>query len=228
MDINRKGICINVGNCKNADSKLQIEVSVAADFICPECGRDLVEVPGKKQLPVKKIALFAVIPVVVMAIGAFYFLKVKNAVSVATEVDSTISKSVAAPVAPVPTPTVAPSSEQPPAAPSRADNSTVTAPAPDRRGSSSTGGEAGHDIQVGDYATFHPSGSGSKSSDQMDGILTFKSAGPVAKNDPQNRVADAGDKIIGTFLRKGIIPVAANWIDKNGNPKGKIFMGAGK
>ena len=35
METNRKGVCINVGNCKNADSKMTIEVSIAADFICP-------------------------------------------------------------------------------------------------------------------------------------------------------------------------------------------------
>ena len=50
MDENRKGICTNLGNCKNADSKLPIEVPITADFICPECDRELMEIIPKKTI----------------------------------------------------------------------------------------------------------------------------------------------------------------------------------
>ena len=60
MEENRKGICTNVGNnCKNADSKLTIEVPVTADFICPECERELMEIKPRKPFPLKKFLILS-------------------------------------------------------------------------------------------------------------------------------------------------------------------------
>lgn len=72
MDIKKKGLCINFGNCKNADNKLPVEVDVSADFICPECERDLVEIPERKwwKEGYNKFAIVAVVFFVVV-FGAY-------------------------------------------------------------------------------------------------------------------------------------------------------------
>lgn len=63
--MNRKGICINVGNCKSADANRIIELSVTADFVCPECGRELKPVI-KKKIFTKRL-IFLIIAVVVLS-----------------------------------------------------------------------------------------------------------------------------------------------------------------
>lgn len=36
--LNKKGRCMNIGNCSKANAKEIIEVGIGEDFICPECG----------------------------------------------------------------------------------------------------------------------------------------------------------------------------------------------
>lgn len=38
---------MNIGNCNKANTKEVIEVGLGEDFVCPECGGQLVEVPGR-------------------------------------------------------------------------------------------------------------------------------------------------------------------------------------
>jgi len=76
--MNRKGLCTNFGNCKNADSKIALELSIAADFVCPECGRDLTEVKGRNPIPWPKVLLFAGIPTVIIALVLFFVLGKKH------------------------------------------------------------------------------------------------------------------------------------------------------
>lgn len=81
MDENRKGICTNIGNdCKNADSKLPLEVSLTADFICPECGRELLEIKGPTPIRWKKILLFTISPLVIglLIFGGIYLFSDKG------------------------------------------------------------------------------------------------------------------------------------------------------
>lgn len=84
METNRKGLCINAGNCKNADNKLPIELSVAEDFVCPECGRELVPVEKKNKLKIPKAALI-LLPLVIAILGLggyawYWYSKAKAAV----------------------------------------------------------------------------------------------------------------------------------------------------
>ena len=44
----KKGLCINYGNCMNADTKKLIEVNLGDDFSCPDCDGMLIEVRPKK------------------------------------------------------------------------------------------------------------------------------------------------------------------------------------
>ena len=40
--LNKKGRCMNIGNCNKANTKEVIEVGLGEDFVCPECGGQLV------------------------------------------------------------------------------------------------------------------------------------------------------------------------------------------
>ena len=40
--LNKKGRCRNLGNCPKANTKEIIEVGIGEDFVCPECGGQLV------------------------------------------------------------------------------------------------------------------------------------------------------------------------------------------
>ena len=93
METGRKGLCINVGNCKNADSKLPIEVSVAADFICPECGRDLVPIEQKRKMTISKpVLILGIVTIVLLggSVAGYYLLN--NDSSATTSVDNTKAK----------------------------------------------------------------------------------------------------------------------------------------
>ena len=52
---NRRGKCINFGNCVKADRKEIIELGFTEDFVCPECESDLIEEAKPASAPVGKI-----------------------------------------------------------------------------------------------------------------------------------------------------------------------------
>lgn len=116
MEQNRKGRCTNFVDCKNADSNIPIELSIAADFVCPECGRDLMPVVGPKKIPVKNILLIG-IPVIVICIALFYYFKIKNTVAegkgLISKIDTTISNVVKANTNTPPEQTSPPAAEKP-------------------------------------------------------------------------------------------------------------------
>lgn len=68
----KKGFCINVGNCNNANEKKVIEINIGEDFECPDCHGMLVEVKSKKTLTPIIAAVAAV--VLLGGGGAAYFL----------------------------------------------------------------------------------------------------------------------------------------------------------
>lgn len=71
METKRKGLCINFDNdCKYADNEIPIELDISADFVCPECNRDLIELNEKKfwKKLNKKVAIAGVILLVVFGI----------------------------------------------------------------------------------------------------------------------------------------------------------------
>ena len=73
MDI-RKGKCINFGNdCPIADHKQTVELSVTEDFVCPECGNDLIEDIPPKKLPWVKI-IIGIALLCGVGFGAYMFI----------------------------------------------------------------------------------------------------------------------------------------------------------
>lgn len=84
MNDKRNGICINVGNCRQADNKIKQEISIAADFVCSECGRDLIPLTEKGKMKLSKPMLIA-IPILVLLLGGagygwYYYSRAKAVV----------------------------------------------------------------------------------------------------------------------------------------------------
>lgn len=72
----RKGTCMNIGNCPNANEKKIIEVGIGEDFVCPnpECGGALKEIK-EKAFPGKAALIGVVVLLLLAGIGgAVYFL----------------------------------------------------------------------------------------------------------------------------------------------------------
>ncbi|MFI3292096.1 MAG: hypothetical protein SNG27_01655 [Rikenellaceae bacterium] len=70
----RTGKCTNFQNgCTTADSNKLVEVSILADFECPECGKELSEVQKKQAAPTGLIAGVAgVVAVAGLAAGSYF------------------------------------------------------------------------------------------------------------------------------------------------------------
>jgi len=58
------GKCINKTQCTNADSEKEIEIIFGDEFVCPECGNDLIET----ALPSTKIPLWMKITIAVIIV----------------------------------------------------------------------------------------------------------------------------------------------------------------
>lgn len=67
--VKRRGRCTNFGNnCATADANKIVEVDITEDFVCPDCGSDLMEI-AKKELPKWLIPAVAAVVVIAGAIG---------------------------------------------------------------------------------------------------------------------------------------------------------------
>jgi hypothetical protein len=89
----KKGQCINFGNCPKADSKEVIEVKLGDDFICPECGGTLVELPPQKN----HLKLILIIAGAVLALGGGGFAVYYNLIQEKVEIISEVIDAVEAP-----------------------------------------------------------------------------------------------------------------------------------
>jgi predicted RNA-binding Zn-ribbon protein involved in translation (DUF1610 family) len=69
----RQGKCTNFGNCEVANQQKIVPVPQGADFVCPECGRELTEI--RVAVAGNKNALFGGIILVVLLLAAFIGLK---------------------------------------------------------------------------------------------------------------------------------------------------------
>lgn len=67
----RKGKCTNFGNCTNADSGKVIDVPDGADFVCPECGRQLNAVEERQSSSMGPVVVLIFV-VLLLAGGAWY------------------------------------------------------------------------------------------------------------------------------------------------------------
>lgn len=78
-------------------------------------------------------------------------------------------------------------------------------------------------VPVGNYATFKEDPGAKHSGKIKEGTMIFHSAHLIADNDPQKRMAEPGDKVVGKWINGQLSN--ANWYDKDGNLKGKFYLG---
>lgn len=113
----KNGICVNIGNCDNANQKKVLEIGTGQDFVCPQCGKSLIIYSPPKG---KSAAMMAVIGLValliVLVIGWRMFAGDKEPASLPAPPPTAAPATPPAPVAATPpaasTPTVPASSGQ--------------------------------------------------------------------------------------------------------------------
>ena len=74
----KKGICLNVGNCDKANTKENITIQIGEDFICPDCGGDLVEIKEPPFPPTWLKLVVGGIIVVGIAIATYFLIFAGN------------------------------------------------------------------------------------------------------------------------------------------------------
>ena len=90
--MNKKGHCLNFGNCPKADRKEIIELSFTEDFVCPECQQDLIEIIQKSN-PLKKLLIPGIALLVIGGLiwGVFTYINIqKNKVKDVVEIGKKI------------------------------------------------------------------------------------------------------------------------------------------
>ena len=194
----RKGKCLNIGECANANSKKIVEVDVADEFVCPLCKTELVIVKPDKPIP--KSVIMAIIAVVVIGggIGAYFALSDNTDKIEVSQVSEPINQvSIEEPLKAVEADEVASISEE---------NDIVTV-------------ENGKPVfTYGKYT-----GEVVEGKAQGQGSFCFTKARRISKKDQKARMAEPGDYIDGEFFNNE--PVNVKWYNRKGEQKGAIMVG---
>ena len=203
----RYGICLN-DNCEKCKSKEVQEVPARKDFVCqnPECGKPLRECPPPKQGGNGKlIGIIAGVVVLLALIGGIFAFsgsdEEKTVAEPVKEAPVAVDSVKAAEPEPAPTPEAVPDPEK------KAEPKEVPAPKPASSGSKNLG-----------YATFK----GSWPND-VNGRMVFTSSHIIDSKDPKNRVAEAGDYVIGEWSDGHL--VQGIWYGADNQVKGSIIIG---
>ena len=205
--LNKKGRCLNIGNCPKANTKEIIEVGIGEDFVCPECGVQLVEVKETNVLP---YVIGGVVVAALVVAGIVWGPQAIN--SFKTE-----EKTVVEPD------TVEQVEQVTEAAPEqKVDETTVeykdipveTTPVVSVQNGQGT-------IDFG-YAKYEGSISNGKANGL--GKLTYTQSRRISKRDTRNRVAVPGDYIEGSFEDNE--PVTVKWYGSDKKLKGAVMIGS--
>lgn len=207
----RYGRCLN-DECENCKSKTVIEIPARKDFVCPVCGKELHECPPPKKK--SNGMLYGIIAAVVVIAGVVAWISlsggndeyvVPEEEKVATEV-VTVEESLDTAE---PEPVV---EEVPPVEDAKPENKPVeNKPAVSTSRSKDLG-----------YATWKGALKNGQPNDE-NGTMTYKESHRIDSRDPQARVAEPGDYIIGEFVDGKL--VQGIWYDKSNTVKGSIIIG---
>ena len=212
MEMNRKGNCLNFGNCPKADRKEIIELGITEDFVCPECNSDLNEILAQKSGGGKtKLVIVAVIAVLGLVGGGTFF-----ALSGGEE---------ASPAATIEQPTSA--TEQPASATTEQPANTATVPevkpesvpekvktpAPEQQQKSSS-----VNFEFGSYKGETKNGKAHGM-----GTLYYSKHQLISTRDRQERYAESGDYLVGEFYNGEV--VQGKLFDKSNSQKEAIIVG---
>lgn len=84
----RIGLCTNVGNCTKADNGERIPLPIGAQFLCPECHRELSEVRSNGGSRPKGIVVAAAVVLLLAIAGFFLFRRHSNGATAASSTSS--------------------------------------------------------------------------------------------------------------------------------------------
>lgn len=202
--LNKKGRCLNIGNCPKANTKEIIEVGIGEDFVCPECGGQLVEVKETNVLPyVIGGVVVAALVVAGIVWGPQAINSFKTEEKTVVEPDTVEQVTEAAPEQKVDETTV-----------EYKDIPVETTPVVSVQNGQGT-------IDFG-YAKYEGSISNGKANGL--GKLTYTQSRRISKRDTRNRVAVPGDYIEGSFEDNE--PVTVKWYGSDKKLKGAVMIGS--
>lgn len=221
----RYGICLN-DNCPKCKAKEVQKVSIRKDFVCSECGKNLMECPPPKGGAPKKIIILVVALIIIVAAICYILFGGKKKApesnpmapadsaqvdsastdSAATEssdttaaVSQTDAASAAATSAAAPAQASAPA-----AAPAKAPAAKASAPSQSSKNGHGTV-NLGYATYTGDLKNGQPHGQGT---------LTYKSSHKIVSS--KDYVASPGDRFEGEF-RDGMISSIGGYWYHDGN-----------
>ena len=224
----RKGICKNVGACKLAN-KVQTITDDDADFVCqnPDCGEPLQKYeepePERKKNKLPLIIGGGVVAAAIIGGGIFAFSGGSNEPSESVVIDSLETDTVQTQAMPVPADTVVVRDTlverdtvvvrdtvvQKVAVSEKKSTKTTATP-------SSTSGTVrlGYGSYTGAMKSGKPHGQGR---------LTYSTSHQISRKDAKQRVAEAGDYIIGEFYDGEL--VQGIWYGADNQVKGSVMIG---
>lgn len=210
----KAGICVN-NQCKNYKQIVEI---AHGDLVCPECGKPLTPVaaPKKKSNNMLYIIISAIVAIIV-AVAAIFFSggdeedplkspEVEPAIVEEPQVASDSGIETEEDTVTV-VPVVEPVAEEEPMV------KEVVKP------SASTPTSRNKDLG---YASWKGALKNGQPHDE-NGTMTYKESHRIDSRDPQARVAEVGDYIIGEYAEGKL--VQGIWYDKNNTVKGSIIIG---
>ncbi len=206
----KKGRCLNIGNCNKANTKEIIEVNIGEDFICPECGGELVEVKPKKS--VLPYIVGGVVVVALVVVGLMFGLKGgESPVEDPGEEPEMGISSGSVDSLDVDTSNVAVEASGEDAIKPETEKAGKTSPSSPRMGTLNF-----------DYGTYVGSISGGKANGL--GTLTYTKRHRISTSDSQERFAEPGDYVKGDFENNEVKTV--KWYGADNKLKGAIFAGS--
>lgn len=214
----RYGRCLN-DECENCKTKKIIEVPARKDFVCPDCGKELHECPPpKKKSNGGLIGGIAAVAVVAILAGCYFLFSgndeeyIDDELSAIENVQTEENNVVLEDPAPVAT-------EE---APAKVEETPVVEETkPEVAKTPVTTQSASRSKDLG-YATWKGALKNGQPNDE-NGTMTYKESHRIDSRDPQARVAEPGDYVIGEYVEGKL--VQGIWYDKNNTVKGSIIIG---
>jgi hypothetical protein len=104
----KRGLCMNLGNCSNANQQKVLDIGIGEDFVCPECHKSLIVHNPRTGPSGAVLALGGGVLVAVLA-GAGWWLYARNSAAPDPEPPAPVTVPAAAAVVPAapPPPVVA-------------------------------------------------------------------------------------------------------------------------
>ena len=196
----KNGRCLNIGNCNKANTKEIIEVNIGEDFVCPECNGDLVEQKIKKT---PWLIIGGGATALIIAIGAFFFFTQKAKQTIVNEIITIVDE---IPIEEI-VDTVIENDITENEKPEELVNTNTT----------TTESIVTKDLQ---YAVWTGKVKNGKLHD-VQGTLKFKVKHIIESRDEKKRMANPGDKVIGTFENGHL--TQGKWYKSDGNVESIIL-----